>query len=99
MISQSPAFSRDSHWVAYLIAPPEREGGGTGASAQRPQAPPPGQRPGQGGGGREGRMLVLKNLVSGDSATFADVDSHSFPENTDLLLIRKRGPGTDAGFA
>ena len=95
---QSPAFSRDSRWVAYLIAPPEREGRGSGASAQRPQAPTPGQRPGQAGGAGEGRELVLKNLASGDSVTFADVDSHSFPENTDLLLIRKRGPGRDAGF-
>jgi dipeptidyl aminopeptidase/acylaminoacyl peptidase len=30
--------------------------------------------------------------------TFADVTSHSFPENTDILLLRKRGPGNDAGY-
>ena len=95
---ESPAFSRDSRWVAYLIAPPEREGGRGGAAAQRPQAPTPGQRPGQGGGGAPGRTLVLKNLASGDSVTFADVASHAFPENVDLLLVRKRGPGSDAGF-
>jgi len=40
----------------------------------------------------------LKNLASGDSVTFADVASHSFPENTNLLLVRKRGPGNDAGY-
>jgi len=40
----------------------------------------------------------LKNLVSGDSVTFADVASHTFPENTDLLLVRKRDPGSDAGY-
>jgi dipeptidyl aminopeptidase/acylaminoacyl peptidase len=96
---QSPAFSRDSRWVAYLIAPPEREGGqGGGAAPQRPPSPTPGQRPGQGGRNAEGRTLVLKNLASGDSVTFADVTSHSFPENTDILLLRKRGPGNDAGY-
>ena len=96
---QSPAFSRDSRWVAYLIAPPEREGGqGGGAAPQRPPSPTPGQRPGQGGRNAEGRTLVLKNLASGDSVTFADVASHSFPENTDILLLRKRGPGNDAGY-
>ncbi|MGD8362912.1 MAG: prolyl oligopeptidase family serine peptidase [Gemmatimonadota bacterium] len=96
---QSPAFSRDSRWVAYLIAPPEREGGqGGGAAPQRPPSPTPGQRPGQGGRNAEGRTLVLKNLASGDSVTFADVASHSFPENTDILLLRKRGPGDDADY-
>jgi len=30
--------------------------------------------------------------------TFADVASHSFPENTDLMLVRKRGAGNDAGY-
>jgi len=96
---QSPAFSRDSRWVAYLIAPPDREGArGGGAAPQRPPVPTPGQRPGQGGRGAEGRPLVLKDLASGDSVAFADVASHSFPENTNLLLVRKRGPGNDAGY-
>lgn len=96
---QAPAFSRDSRWVAYLIAPPERDGARGGAAApQRAPVPTPGQRPGQGGRGAEGRPLVVKNLATGDSATFADVASHSFPENTNLLLVRKRGPGNDAGY-
>ncbi|MGW8268079.1 MAG: prolyl oligopeptidase family serine peptidase [Longimicrobiales bacterium] len=96
---QNPAFSRDSRWVAYLVAPPEREGGRRSAAGpQRSPVPTPGQRPGPAGAGGEGRPLVLKNLVSGDSVTFADVASHTFPENTDLLLVRKRGPGSDAGY-
>lgn len=90
---QDPAFSRDSRWVAYLIAPPEREGGEDGARAQRPAFP--GQ---SGSGGGQARPLVLKNLITGDSVAFAEVASHAFPENTDLLLIRKGGPGNDAGF-
>ncbi|HZD05288.1 MAG TPA: hypothetical protein VE173_10230, partial [Longimicrobiales bacterium] len=40
----SPDFSRDSHWVAYMVSPPEREGRG-----RRGQAPPGGGR-GRGGG-------------------------------------------------
>ncbi len=93
---QEPAFSRDSRWIAYLIAPPEREGTGGRASGQRPSSPVSGQRGGESGG--EARPLVLKNLASGDSVVFAQVASHSFPENTNLLLIRKGGPGRDAGY-
>ncbi len=92
----APAFSRDSRWVAYQIAPPEREGGGAAARQGGPQAPAPGQRPGQGGGGGEGQTMVLRDLATGDSITFADVASFSFPENTDVVLIRKRGAGDDA---
>jgi len=90
---QEPAFSRDSRWVAYLIGAPEEAGRGGGAAPQRPM---PGQRGGRGGG--EARTLVLKNLAGGDSITFAEVASHEFPEGTDLLLIRKRGPGNNAGY-
>jgi acetyl esterase/lipase len=93
---EAPAFSRDSRWVAYLISPPEREGGqGRASGVQRPSTQ---QRPGGGGRVGEGRPLVLKHLASGDSVTFADVASHAFPEDTDLLLIRKRGPGNDSGY-
>ncbi|MCJ7629964.1 MAG: hypothetical protein MUO50_16430, partial [Longimicrobiales bacterium] len=90
------AFSRDSRWVGYQIAPPEREGGAAAARQGGPQAPSPGQRPGQGGGGGEGQTMVLRKLATGDTITFAGVASFSFPENTDLLLIRKRGAGNDA---
>ena len=90
---QDPAFSRDSRWVAYLIAPPEGKGGEGGGSSQRPATA------GRGGGsGGQARSLVLKNLVTGDSVAFPDVASHAFPQNTDLLLIRKGGPGNDAGY-
>jgi dipeptidyl aminopeptidase/acylaminoacyl peptidase len=94
----APAFSRDSRWVAYLVSPPEREGdeGPATKPGRRPQTPP--QRPEPGRGDRQGRTLVLRNLATGDSATFADVASLSFPENTGVLLIRKPGPGEDAGF-
>jgi len=93
---QDPAFSRDGRWVAYLVGAPEEEGRGEGESSRRPPAPMPGQRGERGGG--EGRTLVLRNLSRGDSVTFADVSSHSFPEKTSLLLIRKKGPGSDAGY-
>jgi dienelactone hydrolase len=92
---QNPAFSGDSRWVAYIVAPPEREGGTSGAAARAQQrSPAPGQAP----AGGAGRTMVLRNLVSGDSVTFADAASFSFPENTGLLLVRKRGPGNDAGY-
>jgi dipeptidyl aminopeptidase/acylaminoacyl peptidase len=94
----APAFSRDSEWVAYQISPPESEDGEGSARQGRPQPPTPGQRPGQGGGGGRGRTMVLRNLATGDSLTFADVASFSFPENTSVLLIRKRGEGDEAGF-
>ncbi len=91
----SPAFSGDSRWVAYLVGPPEREG--AAGAAGRGQAPP--QRGGgPGGGGGQSRTLVLRNLASGDSVSFADVASVSFPDSTDVLLIRKGGPGNDAGY-
>ncbi|MFH1763815.1 MAG: hypothetical protein ABIF09_06455, partial [Gemmatimonadota bacterium] len=90
------AFSRDSRWVGYQIAPPEREGGGAAARQGGPQTPSPGQRPGQGGGGGQGQTMVLRKLATGDTITFAGVASFSFPENTDVLLIRKRGAGNDA---
>lgn len=94
---QSPAFSRDSRWVAYLIAPPEREGAAAGAAARTPQRPQaPGQGPTPAGG--QGRTMVLRSLASGDSVTFTDAASFSFPENTGLLLVRKRGPGSEAGY-
>ena len=80
----SPAFSRDSRWVAYQIAPPEAE------ENDRPR----GRGDSEGGG--EERVMVLKNLTSGDSLTFNDVASFSFPENTEVLLLRKRGPGDEA---
>ncbi len=88
----APAFSRDSRWVAYQIAPPEREGGG---EAESPRG---GQAPGQRGGGGQGRNLVLRNLASGDSLTFGDVASFSFPENSGVFLVRKRGAGGDADY-
>ncbi|MFC1661233.1 prolyl oligopeptidase family serine peptidase [Gemmatimonadota bacterium] len=93
----SPAFSRDSRWLGYYLSPPEREGEGPPAR-QRPQAPTPGQRPGQGGGANQSRTLVLRSLATADSLTFGEVASFSFPENTDLLLIRKRATDSDAGF-
>jgi len=94
----SPAFSTDSRWVAYQIAPPEREGGTGSAGSGRPQPPGPGGRGGAGGGGGQGRPLVLRNLATGDSLSFEDVASFSFPKNTGVLLIRKRGPGEEAGY-
>ncbi len=94
----APAFSRDSRWVAYQIAPPEREAGEAPAGGGRPQQPTPGQRPGQGGGGSQGQTMVLRDLSTGDSLSFADVASFSFPENTGVLLIRKRGAGGDADY-
>ena len=42
--------------------------------------------------------MVLRNLATGDSLTFADVASFSFPENTGVLLIRKGGGGGDADY-
>jgi dipeptidyl aminopeptidase/acylaminoacyl peptidase len=95
----APAFSRDSRWVAYLVSPPEREGR-RGTEAAPEGSPPrgPGQRAGQESSGAEGRSLVLKHLASGDSVVFQGVASHSFPVNTGLLLVRKRGPGNDAGY-
>lgn len=93
---QSPAFSGDSRWVAYMVSPPAREGGAAGAAARGAQQRP--QAAGQGPAGTQGRMMVLRNLVAGDSITFADAASFSFPENTGLVLVRKRGPGSDAGY-
>jgi dipeptidyl aminopeptidase/acylaminoacyl peptidase len=89
----SPAFSPDSRWVAYLVMPPEREGNGNGGG--RPNGPP---QMGRGGAARAGGTLVLRNLETGDSTSFADVASLSFPDNTHVLLVRKRGPGRDAGY-
>ena len=80
-----PAFSPDSRWVAYLVSPPEEEGADEGDSA----------RGGRGGGSRA-RTLVLRNLATGDTTTFADVASMSFAENAGILLVRKEGPGDDA---
>lgn len=94
----APAFSRDSRWVAYQISPPEGEGGEESAGSGRPQTPPPGQRPGQAGGGGQSRTMILRNLATGDSITFGDAASFSFPENTGVLLVRKRGAGGDADF-
>lgn len=90
------AFSRDSRWVAYFLAPPQR-GSGSGA-AQRPPIPTPSAQA-QGGGAAQGRTLVLRNLVTGDTIAFPDAASFSFPENTDLLLVRKRGPAGGAGYS
>jgi hypothetical protein len=85
----APAFSWDSRWVAYQIAPPEREGRGGGEAAR--------EGPGQGGNGQS-RNLVLRNLATGDSLAFGDVASFSFPENAGVFLVRKRGAGRDADF-
>ncbi|MGM0670154.1 MAG: hypothetical protein ACQET1_10580, partial [Gemmatimonadota bacterium] len=81
------AFSPDSRWVAYLVPPPEEKE----AKGQE------GIREG-GEGGQESapRTLVLRNLADGDTATFADVGSMSFPDNTGILLVRKKGPREDA---
>ncbi|NNM03581.1 MAG: S9 family peptidase [Gemmatimonadetes bacterium] len=95
----APAFSRDSRWVAYQLSPPEQDRGDGNVGPSSPQRPAPGRRPGQGEGGNQGRIMVLKNLASGDSLTFADVASFSFPDNTEVLLIRKRGGGDGADFA
>ncbi|MEJ2216004.1 MAG: prolyl oligopeptidase family serine peptidase [Gemmatimonadota bacterium] len=88
----APAFSPDSRWVAYLVMPPEREGNG---EHRRPNGPP---QMGRGRPARAGGTLVLRNLATGDSIAFADVASLSFPANTHVLLVRKRGPGRDAGY-
>ena len=80
------AFSPDSRWVAYLVSPPEENGEG------RPGGP------GREAGGENGsppETLVLRNLASGDTTTFADVASMTFPANTEILLVRKEGPGED----
>jgi dipeptidyl aminopeptidase/acylaminoacyl peptidase len=91
---QNPAFSGDSRWVAYVVAPPSREGAAGGAGARTAQ-----QRPSAAGAtGAQGRSMVLRNLETGDSLTFADAASFTFPENTGLVLVRKRGPGSDAGY-
>ncbi len=89
------AFSRDSRWVAYFVTPPQRGAGG-GAPARAPTPTPP---QGQGGGAAQGRTLVLRNLATGDTLAFPDVASFTFPENTGVLLVRKRGPGGNAGYS
>jgi dienelactone hydrolase len=92
---QNPAFSWDSRWVAYVVTPPSREGAAGGAGARTAQ-----QRPATPGApGAQGRTMVLRDLASGDSLTFADAATFTFPENTGLVLVRKRGPGSDAGYA
>jgi dipeptidyl aminopeptidase/acylaminoacyl peptidase len=86
----APAFSRDSRWVAYQIAPEESDDGESGGRRG------PGAGPARSGGGSSGRVMVLRNLATADSLTFPEVRSFSFPRNTGVLLIRKAGPGGDA---
>jgi len=87
----SASFSPDARWVGYLVSPEGSgdDGGGQGNGG-------PGRASGR--NGNDGRTLVLRDLATGDSTTFANVQSFSFPENTDLLLLRKRGPGRDADY-
>jgi len=87
----SASFSPDARWVGYLVSPEGSgdDGGGQGNGG-------PGRASGR--NGDAGRTLVLRDLATGDSTTFANVQSFSFPENTALLLLRKRGPGRDADY-
>lgn len=59
-------------------------------------APPEDDSEEEEGEDERARPLVLRNLITGDTTAFAHVESASFPENTDLLLLRKSGSGRDA---
>lgn len=86
----APAFSSDSRWVGYLVSPPEKDDGEVGEGGRARSGNGDGDE-----GGPPARTLVVRDLTSGDSTLFADVASFDFPEDTDVLLVRKPGPSGD----
>jgi hypothetical protein len=89
-----PQFSDDSHWIAYLVNPPERPGarGGQGRGAATPST-----------GGRGGaqaasaataapapsRRLELLNLADGEKTSWENVASFAFTEGSRALIIKR----------
>ena len=93
-------FSPDGAWIAYQVdsLPPRGRGargagGGGGGGAGAAQPPTPG---GRGGAARDSTFhrIELRNLATGKTATWHDMQSAAFSENSRYALIRNRpAPG------
>ena len=86
-LGSGPVFSDDSKWVAYMISPPEEEGG------RQPRGR--GQAGGP-AGGAAGRKFQLLELASGTKYTESDAASFRFSEDAKFLAIKKRQIGGEA---
>jgi len=110
----STAMSPDGAWMTYGYAPLEGEdtlfiqeldGGGMETIARGGSAAfsPDGEWVGYIVSPEEGdddadRQLQLRNLTTGATRSFVNAAGFSFPDNTGLVLIRKRGAGNDADW-
>jgi len=96
-----PQFSDDSHWIAYLVNPPERTGarGGQGRGATAPSTgtggrggggqAPQGQGTAAGAAAAPTRRLELLNLASGEKTSWDNVASFAFTEGSRALIIKR----------
>lgn len=95
--ASSPEFSRDGRWLVYTLdSVPARGGrGGRGGAAPADSAP---------AGGRAGqaatpapRRMELRELATGRTQTWQDMQSAAFSPNSTHLVLRRRAAGGAGG--
>jgi dipeptidyl aminopeptidase/acylaminoacyl peptidase len=89
------AFSADSQWIAYQVDPNQgRNGRGANASEGESQTPGDAPQADRGAAGRTQtpRRAEVRNLASGATQAFQDIQSFAFNATSTHLLLRRRPP-------
>lgn len=95
--ASNASWSPDAKWVVYQVdsIPAAGGRGGRGGGAQAPAA-----QAGRGGAGAPAgpaRRFELRNLVTGRTQTWQDVQAAVFAPTSTHLVLRRRGPGVGGG--
>jgi dipeptidyl aminopeptidase/acylaminoacyl peptidase len=99
--ASNAAFSPDSRWIAYQVEPPAPRGGrGRGGAPPDSVTPANPATPGTAPGGGRGaatpaspRRWELRELASGKTQQWLDIQSAVFSPASSHLLLRRRGAG------
>jgi len=92
----SPAFSANAKWIAYQVDPnPGGRGGrgGRGGGGGGGAAPSQNGRAGQGGPPAPPRRVELRNLETGSTQAWQDMQSFTFSAASTYLVLQRRPPG------
>jgi dipeptidyl aminopeptidase/acylaminoacyl peptidase len=104
--ASQPQFSPDGKWLSYLVEPPPPARGGRGndssaatpsanaPAATTPPAAPPAQPPTAGRGATPPRRWEVRELATGKTSAWQDVQSAQFSPTSTHLFLRRRPQGT-----
>ncbi len=98
--ASNPVLSPDGKWVAYLVEPRPPRRGGSDSAAGAAGAAPPAPIGGRGGSGATPpRRWEVRELATGRTRSWQEVQSVQFSPTSSHLLLRRRVGGAGAGAA